>query len=270
MICHLKAEVMTYRYIVCLLVFSISNSLVSSVFSAEARIAVASNFRETALSISELLEEGSNHQFRVIAGSTGKLASQIINGAPFDVLMAADPQRPALLVDKGLASRDSIRPYARGRLGLWWPNGPRGPYLSALGALDPRQVCIANPAFSPYGQATEHVAYSAGLSHEWIGKTMRVDNINLVTAMVSKGYAEAGFVALSTIRSAARLGHLSIDEDDIFWMEGYPPILQTMILLRNGSRNPAAKYWTDQMHSSAVEQIILRDGYTIPDGRETR
>ena len=76
----------------------------SSAFAAEARIAVAANFRDTAEAIAARLEAESPHRYEVIAGSTGKLASQILNGAPYDVFMAADRQRPQLLVDRGLAS----------------------------------------------------------------------------------------------------------------------------------------------------------------------
>ena len=65
-----------------------------SALAADARIAVAANFRDTAKAIAARLEAESPHRYEVIAGSTGKLASQILSGAPFDVFMAADRQRP--------------------------------------------------------------------------------------------------------------------------------------------------------------------------------
>ena len=65
-----------------------------SAFAADARIAVAANFRNTAEAIAARLEAESPHRYEVIAGATGKLANQILNGAPFDVFMAADQQRP--------------------------------------------------------------------------------------------------------------------------------------------------------------------------------
>ena len=74
----------------------------SSAFAAEARIAVAANFRDTAEAIAARLEAESPHRYQVIAGSTGKLASQILNGAPYDVFMAADRRRPQMLVDLSL------------------------------------------------------------------------------------------------------------------------------------------------------------------------
>ena len=83
-----------------------------SAFAAEARIAVAANFRDTAEAIAARLEAESPHRYQVIAGSTGKLASQILNGAPYDVFMAADRRRPQLLVDRGLASATNQQIYA--------------------------------------------------------------------------------------------------------------------------------------------------------------
>jgi len=104
------------------------------------------------MAIAAQLEAKSPHRYEVIVGSTGKLANQIINGAPFDVFMAADRRRPQQLVDRGLALAASEQIYAVGELGLWWPNGPGTPALDALATLEPRSVCVANPAFAPYGE----------------------------------------------------------------------------------------------------------------------
>ena len=90
--------------------------------AADARIAVAANFRDTAVTIATVLEQESSYRYEVIVGSTGKLASQIVNGAPFDVLMAADRRRPQQLIERGLAVAGSEQIYAIGQLGLWWPD----------------------------------------------------------------------------------------------------------------------------------------------------
>ena len=79
---------------------------------AGARIAVAANFRDTAEAIALHLEAHSDYHYDIIVGSTGKLASQVINGAPFDVLMAADRARPQRLVEEGYAVAGAQRTYA--------------------------------------------------------------------------------------------------------------------------------------------------------------
>ena len=121
--------------------------------AAEARIAVAANFRDTALAIAQQLEATSGHRYEIISGSTGKLAAQIINGAPFDVLMAADIQRPRELKRRGLIVAESLQVYAIGELGLWWPHASGAVTADNLIHLEPGEVGIANPAFAPYGAA---------------------------------------------------------------------------------------------------------------------
>src|SRR5260370_9715600 len=71
--------------------------------SAEVRVAVAANFTAPCEEIARAFERRSGHRVVVSAGSTGKLAAQIENGAPFHVLLAADAERPALLETRGAA-----------------------------------------------------------------------------------------------------------------------------------------------------------------------
>ena len=234
--------------------------------AAEAHIAVASNFRATALKIAEHLEQYSSHNYQLITGSTGKLTGQIINGAPFDVFMAADQRRPRLLIERGFAEAASFQVYVEGQLGLWWPNGPEGFDLESLSVLEPQQVCIANPAFAPYGEAANELVLAAGFNPKWLAKTIRVDNVTVVTAMVAQGHVRAGFVARAAMLAAARQSRFSVDERDILWLVGYPPVLQGMVMLERGRKNPAAVYWIEQMNSIAIQELLLRDGYDLPKG----
>ena len=68
--------------------------------TAEVRVAVASNFVNTLRALSKEFTASSGHSVLTSFGSTGKLYAQIINGAPFDILMSADEQRPFLLEEK--------------------------------------------------------------------------------------------------------------------------------------------------------------------------
>ena len=119
-------------------------------------VAVASNFWKTATEISAAFTEESGVSVRISAGSTGKLYAQIINGAPFDVLLAADQERPSLLETNGHAVNGSRFTYARGVLCLWSPlpdrvNARDG--AATLRAGDFNRLAMANPALAPYGQA---------------------------------------------------------------------------------------------------------------------
>ena len=198
---------------------------------AGARIAVAANFRDTAEAIALHLEAHSDYHYDIIVGSTGKLASQVINGAPFDVLMAADRARPQRLVEEGYAVAGSQRTYALGELGLWWP-GAVGPIaIGDLSALNPREICLANPALAPYGSAALTVLREAGFSERYLAGLVRVDNVNLVTAMVTQRQVRAGFIARSALVIAAKRDTVQMDETEILWFSDHEPIHQALVLL---------------------------------------
>jgi len=232
--------------------------------AAEARIAVAANFRDTAEAIAARLEAESLHRYEVIAGSTGKLASQIINGAPFDVFMAADRRRPQALIDRGLAVADSQQIYAVGELGLWWPGGSGMPALDALASLQPRSVCIANPAFAPYGEAAWALLQSADLDPDWLHSVVRVDNVNLVAGLIAEGHTTAGFVARSSLISGKRQGTVAVADGDVLWFAEQAAIDQAMVLLTRAERNTAAQHWIEQMQAAPIRELIQRDGYLLP------
>ena len=242
--------------------------LSQGVESAEARIAVAANFRNTALAVAEELQRVSPHHYEIIAGSTGKLASQILNGAPFDIFMAADRGRPQQLVDRGVAVAGSQQIYAVGELGLWWPGVSGTPAVGALANLQPRSVCIANPAFAPYGEAAWHSLARADISAVWREGILRVDNINLVTGLVAQGHVSAGFVARSSLISGMRNGSVKANESEVLWLASDAELDQMMVLLTRGENNPAAQFWVDQIQTPSVRELIRRDGYRFP-GEET-
>ena len=120
--------------------------------AAELRVAVASNFAPTLSQLAVSFEKRTGHTLRTSVGSTGKLYAQIVNGAPFDVLLAADEQRPALLEQTGNAVAGTRFTYARGRLVLWSSDPALG-VNDCLAALSEQRgkVAIANPRVAPYG-----------------------------------------------------------------------------------------------------------------------
>ena len=236
-------------------------------WAADARVAVAANFRETASAIAQYLEDHSAHRYEIVAGSTGKLAGQIVNGAPFDILMAADERRPQQLVDLGIALPDSQVVYAIGELGLWWPDAASRIAIDALEALDPREVCIANPAFAPYGEAAWAVLNRSGIASQWLQRIVRVDNINLVTGLVAQRQVKAGFIARSSLVAGLRTGSVSVDPSEVLWLSDQPGIAQALVVMRRAAGNTAAQFWVEQMRAEAVRDLIRRDGYEVPLGK---
>ena len=118
-------------------------------------VAVASNFSRAAAEISAKFAGETGITVRISNGSTGKLYAQILNGAPFDVFLAADAERPVLLEQSGHAVAGSRTTYAEGTLVLW--SGVENDCLAALRDEHGGRVALANPATAPYGKAAVNV-----------------------------------------------------------------------------------------------------------------
>lgn len=132
-------------------------------------------------------------------GSTGLLARQIEEGAPFDIFLAADLESVKALASAGLLLKDTIAVYARGRLALVVNRGS-GVKAEGIGDLarpEIKRVAIANPAHAPYGKAAVEAVRNSGLWEAVKDKLVYGENIRQALQFVETGDAEAGIVALS-------------------------------------------------------------------------
>ena len=138
--------------------------LISLLFAActahagDVQIAVAANFTAPAKLLAAEFEKDSGHRAQLAFGGTGKFYAQIRNGAPFEVLLAADDETPAKLEKEGVAVAGSRYTYATGRLALW---SARPGYVDDKGEVLKkggfRHLSIANPKLAPYGAAAVEV-----------------------------------------------------------------------------------------------------------------
>lgn len=226
----------------------------------EATIAVASNFKPVMDKLELAFEASTGHQLTVSAGATGKLYTQIIHGAPFDVFLAADEARPKRLDSESRIVPGTRFTYAIGQLTLWRPgHGGTGP--DALSDETLRHVAIANPDLAPYGAAAMDVMTALGLTDQLEGKLVRGENIGQAFAFVKTGNAQLGFVALSQILSLPK------DERGTRWdppQSFYTPIRQDAVLLRRAYGNEAALDFIAFLRGEAGRAIIKQYGYDTP------
>jgi molybdate transport system substrate-binding protein len=135
------------------------------VLATQAHVAVAANFAEPIKAIAAVLQKTTGHTLSITQGSTGKLLAQIKNGAPFDILLAADTQTPERLEKEGFAPAGSRFTYATGKLVLWSADAMR---VDAKGDLIHSarlgKVAYANPQVAPYGAAAVQVINKLGLA----------------------------------------------------------------------------------------------------------
>ena len=223
-------------------------------------VAVASNFASTARDISAQFSQESGFRVRITTASTGKLYAQIVNGAPFDILLAADAARPLRLETGGAGVRGTRFTYALGALVLW--SRQADDCREALQRADGGRIAIANPETAPYGAAAKSFLQQSGL-WDSIGDRLVVgENISQTLQFAASGNAELGFIARAQLRAP------SLPPASCSW-----PVPETMhaaieqqaILLQRGAGTQGAEAFLRFLRGEAGRAIILRHGYGLPE-----
>ena len=223
------------------------------------RIAVAANFTAAMREIAERFEAASGHRTIISYGSTGKLYTQIIHGAPFDVFLSADQHRPALLEEAGKASGRFT--YATGRLVLWSRIPGQQIDRETLNIGQFNRLAIANPKTAPYGTAAVEVLRELGTYENLSSRLVIGDSIAQAFQFVASGNAELGLVALAQV-SLAEHGSRWLVPETL-----HTPVRQDAVLLDRGNRNQAALEFIRYLESPEAQRIIQRYGYDTEPGR---
>lgn len=236
-------------------------------------VAVASNFAATQEALAEAFQAWTGVPVRTVVGSTGQLYAQIRSGAPVDVYMAADAERPRRLEEEGLAVPGSRVTYAVGRLALYGAERSRPlPSLEEIGAVrdgapeDERspstggRLALADARVAPYGRAAEEVLRRLDLVELLEGRLVRGESIGQVHRFVESGAAEWGLVALTQVVDEPR-GAWRLVPDSL-----HAPIRQEAVLLSRAAEDPTALAWMDFLHSAEARRLIREHGYEIPGG----
>lgn len=227
----------------------------SLAWAGNVRVAVASNFLAPLEALAETFEAQTGHDLVVSSGATGLLYAQIVNGAPFDVFLAADQARPAALVSSGLAVAGTQATYASGRLYLQ-TRITKGQFPQDYRSLRwARRIALANPRTAPYGAAATQVLTTMQLNDPQIA---RASNIAGVSALMAAGAADAGFVAYSSVTQ--------LDPRPSGWLipaELHDPLHQDAVLLARAADTPGARAFLDWLTGAKAKDLIRSYGYDI-------
>ena len=239
-------------------------ALAASAFAAradEVQVAVAANFTAPMKEIATAFEAATGHKAVLAFGSTGKFYSQIKNGAPFEVLLAADDATPKKLETEGAAVANTRFTYAIGKLVLWSAKpdfvDDKGKVLKE-GKFE--HLSIANPKLAPYGAAGVEVMKKLGVFETLEPKLVQADNIAQAFQFVESGNAELGFVALSQVIKDGKIGSGS------GWIVNpklYTPIRQDAIVLTKGEGKPAATALMKFLKGDKAKAVIKSFGYGL-------
>lgn len=234
---------------------------VGSAVADDVSVAVAANFASPIEEIGKAFTKATGHQLKVSTGASGKFYAQIKNGAPFQVFLSADEEKPVQLEKDGLAVQGTRFTYAIGKLVLWSANttvvDSKGKVLESSKF---NKVAIANPKTAPYGEAAFETLTALKLKNQLEPKFVMGENISQAYQFVASGNAEIGFVALSQITKDSKITEGSA------WLvpeKLYSPIKQDAVLLVNGKDSAAARQLLSFLKSETALKIIKSYGYGV-------
>ena len=197
----------------------------------------------------------------VVYGSSGKFATQIRQGAPFDLYFSADIAYPRALEAEGLALGPT-RPYAVGRIVLWSRTRDAGA-LRLQDLADPAlgRIAIANPRHAPYGKRAEEALRAAGVWDAVQPRLVQGENIAQTAQFVQTGNAAVGIIALSLALNPALAGQGGYHLIDAVL---HAPLEQGFILTRKAEGKALATAFADYIGSAAARAVLVRYGFELP------
>ena len=243
------------------LLFALTAAFIATAQADEVQVAVAANFTAPMQQIAAQFEKDTGHKAALSFGATGKFYAQIVNGAPFEMLVAADDETPARLEKEGQGVAGTRFTYGIGKLVLWSTNpdlvDAKGEVLKTANF---KHLALANPKTAPYGTAAIETMTRLGLLPSLQGRFVQGENIAQTYQFILSGNAELGFVALSQV---FKDGKITSGSAWIVPASLYEPIRQDAVLLAKGKDKPAASALLVYLKGEKARSIIKSFGYEL-------
>ena len=234
--------------------------LPAAAHAEDVSVAVAANFTAPMQKLGAMFEKQTGNKVVISSGATGKFYAQISNGAPFDVLLAADDTTPEKLEKEGKAVKGTRYTYAIGQLVLW---SAKDNYVDSEGKVLNTpfdHLSIANPKLAPYGAAAMETLDKLKLTDAVKSRVVTGENLGQTYQFVATGNAQLGFVALSQVMEDGQLREGSA------WIVPatmHEPIRQDAIVLNSAKDNEAAKALMAYLKGDKARAIIKSYGYAF-------
>jgi len=223
-------------------------------------VSAAANLEAACERIGAEFEAASGIRVLFNFGATGKLAAQIEQGAPVDLLIAADTAAPQRLESLGLTSPGSLRIYARGRLALWSrvDTGVRVDSLEDLTRPEVRRIAIADPRLAPYGLAARQALDAEGLWEKLQGKLVPAENVARALQYAEAGNVEAALVARSLCVEGQ--GRWTLVPASL-----HAPLDQALVLIRGAAHPAEASRFAEFLLGEQGRRALRDFGYELPN-----
>ena len=245
----------SYQIIISFVMIVLMSS-VSAFAEEKISIAVAANFISAFKEIAADFEAKTKIKVEGTFSSTGNLYSQITNGAPYDLFLSADEERPARLHKDSVADTPFI--YARGQAILWSANKDfckAATWQDALKKEQVKKIAIANPQTAPYGAAAKKALEKAGMWDALQNKLVNGQDIAQSFQYASTSAVDAGFCAMSaTVSPEGKKGCF-------FVVREAPAIIQSACVLKRTTNRAAVGKFVEFLNSTAAKEIKVKYGY---------
>jgi molybdate transport system substrate-binding protein len=219
-------------------------------------LAVAANFISAFKEIAADFEAKTKIKVEGTFSSTGNLYTQITNGAPYDLFLSADEERPAKLNKDGAADTPFI--YAKGQAVLWSANNDfckAATWQVALKKEQVKKIAIANPQTTPYGAAAKKALEKAGMWDALQNKLVNAQDIAQSFQYASTSAVDAGFCAMSaTVSPEGKKGCF-------FVINEAPEIIQSACILKRTTSHAAVEKFVEYLASPTAKEIKGKYGY---------
>lgn len=190
-------------------------------------------------------------------GSSGQLAEQIVNGAPFDLFASANVEFVDRVIAAGRGQADAKADYAVGRIVIWVPDGEPPTHIEDLTGERFERVAIANPDHAPYGLAAMQALETAGIHDELRPRLVYGQNISDTFQIAKSGNVDAAIIALS----------LAIADGSEYTMlpaDLHEPLRQALVVTSVGARGGAARAFAEFVASPEGREVMVRFGFVLP------
>jgi molybdate transport system substrate-binding protein len=228
--------------------------------AAEIAVAAASDLAFAFPELAAAFERDTGTRVTFTFGSTGQLARQIAEGAPYDVFAAASVAYVDEVVRESACDGDTEALYARGRIAMWSRRGLVTPPTSLADLADPRfkTIAIANPEHAPYGKAARDALERAGVWAAIEPRLVYGENVQQTLQFAASGNAEVALVALSLALAAPDGVYVTVDPG------AHAPLEQALVVCRRGKDRGGALAFARYVSSPAGRAIMQRHGFLLP------
>ena len=235
--------------------------LTAQAFSQTVKIAAAGNLRYILDDIKTMyVAKNPKVKIDISLGASGTLTQQIMNGAGYDIFMAADKIFPAKLKEQDYTSGE-VKTYAFGKLVLWSNMVDVSKGVEIITDKSVTHIAVAKPEVAPYGaRAIECLKYYK-LFDTVKDKIVYADNIAQTAQFAQSGNAEIGFIALALALSPEMKDKGKYIELDT---KSYKPVEQAMVLIKGWERNPEAKKFMDFVLGAECKPVFEKYGFIVP------